>query len=89
MRCQYARQEGLLLLWQWQVYELDTLTVTHASRYPGPILSLALSPDCGMLAVGMADGLLSLRKHAAPKALDGAAGQGGCTVKYSQVVDSK
>ena len=52
---------------EMQVHELDTMSVTHASRYPAPILSLALSPDCGMLAVGMADGLLSLRKHANPK----------------------
>jgi U3 small nucleolar RNA-associated protein 15 len=46
-----------------KVFDLDTFKVTHASRYPGPILSLGLSPDCSLLAVGQADGLLSIRKH--------------------------
>lgn len=50
-----------------KIFELDTFKVTHASKYPSPILSLGLSPDCGLLAVGMADGALSIRKHAKPK----------------------
>ena len=50
-----------------QVFELDGFRVTHASRYPAPVLSLGLSPDCGLLAVGMADGALSVRRHARPK----------------------
>ncbi|KAK9801858.1 hypothetical protein WJX73_002537 [Symbiochloris irregularis] len=50
-----------------KVYELDGMKVTHASCYPAPVLSLALSPDCSLMAVGMADGLLSLRKHANPR----------------------
>ena len=50
-----------------QVFDLDTFKVTHASRYPGPILSVGLSPDCSLLAVGQADGLLSIRKHRRPK----------------------
>ncbi|KAK9841941.1 hypothetical protein WJX81_000200 [Elliptochloris bilobata] len=50
-----------------KVYELDSYRVTHASRYPSPVLSLGLSPDCGLLAVGMADGALSVRRHARPK----------------------
>jgi U3 small nucleolar RNA-associated protein 15 len=45
---------------------LDSYKVTHASKYPAPILSMGLSPDCGLLAVGMADGNLSVRKHARP-----------------------
>jgi U3 small nucleolar RNA-associated protein 15 len=49
-----------------QIIELDGFTVTHASRYPAPILSLGISPDCGTLAVGMADGALSLRRHDRP-----------------------
>lgn len=49
-----------------KVYELDSYKVTHASKYPAPILSMGLSPDCGLLAVGMADGNLSVRKHARP-----------------------
>lgn len=77
-------QADLSLLGPRQVYELDTLVVTHASRYPGPVLSLALSPGCGMLAVGLADGLLALHKHAVPKAPDGAAGQGGQPIQHGQ-----
>mmetsp|Transcript_38583 Transcript_38583/g.109118 ORF Transcript_38583/g.109118 Transcript_38583/m.109118 type:complete len:511 (-) Transcript_38583:107-1639(-) len=49
-----------------KVYELDTFKVTHASKYPAPILSLGLSPDNSLLAVGMADGNLSLRRHRRP-----------------------
>lgn len=50
-----------------KVYDLDTFKVTHASKYPGPVLSLGISPDCGLLAVGQADGQLSIRKHSQPK----------------------
>lgn len=61
-----------------KVHELDGMGVTHASRYPAPILSVALSPDCSVLAVGMADGLLSLRKHARqPQPADASLGMGG------------
>lgn len=49
------------------MYELDTFQVTHASKYPSPVLSLGLSPNCGLLAVGMANGMLSVRRHARPK----------------------
>jgi len=49
-----------------KVYELDSFKVTHASKYPAPILSLGLSPDCGLLAVGMADGNLSMRRNPRP-----------------------
>ena len=47
-----------------QVHELGAMRVVHASRYPGPILSMGLAPDCSLLAVGLADGTLSLRRHA-------------------------
>lgn len=57
-----------------QVYDLDTFKVTHASKYPGPVLSLGISPDCGLLAVGQADGQLSIRKHATPKVVPVGAG---------------
>ena len=71
-----------------QVYDLDTFKVTHASKYPGPVLSLGISPDCGLLAVGQADGQLSTRKHARPKVVPVEAGMArnssismlGCTV---------
>ena len=49
-----------------QVHELDGLRVVHASRYPAPILSMALSPDASMLAVGLSDGILSMRRAARP-----------------------
>lgn len=35
--------------------------VLHSLRYPAPVLSLALSPDDQHLAVGMSDGVLSIR----------------------------
>lgn len=54
-----------------QIYELDSFKVTHASKYPAPVVSLGLSPNCSTLAVGMADGLLSIRKHARPKVITG------------------
>lgn len=51
-----------------QVYELERFQVTHIQKYPGPILSLGLSGDAGLLAVGLADGTLTVRKHAKPRA---------------------
>ncbi|MEW5302577.1 MAG: hypothetical protein WDW36_005346 [Sanguina aurantia] len=54
-----------------KIFELDNFTVTHASKYPSPILSLALSPDCSSLAVGLADGTLSIRKQVKRKPVTG------------------
>ena len=65
-----------------QIYELDSFKVTHASKYPGPVLSLGLSPDCALLAVGQADGLLSIRKHSRPKAVPVEAGEHGLLVLH-------
>ncbi len=62
-----------------QVYDLDTFKVTHASKYPGPVTSLGISPDCGLLAVGQADGQLSIRKHSKPKLVPVEAGKPHCT----------
>lgn len=45
------------------MYELDTFKVTHVARYPAPVLSLGIASDASMLAVGMADGLLSVRRN--------------------------
>lgn len=45
--------------------------MTHATKYPAPVLSLGISGDAGLLAVGLADGTLTVRKHARPKALAG------------------
>lgn len=50
-----------------KVFELNDFKVTSASKYPAPVLSMGISPDCSLLAVGMADGMLSVRKHARPK----------------------
>lgn len=52
-----------------KVFELNNFKVTSASKYPAPVLSMGISPDCSLLAVGMADGMLSVRKHARPKPL--------------------
>ena len=54
--------------------------LTHVSKYPAPILSLAVSPDCSKLAVGMANGVLSIRQRRPQSAgpslrLPGAQGQ--------------
>jgi U3 small nucleolar RNA-associated protein 15 len=46
-----------------KVYDIDTFQVTHASKYPAPVLSLGLSSNNKHLAVGMADGTLSIRRH--------------------------
>ena len=62
-----------------QVYDLDTFNVTHASKYPGPVTSLGISPDCSLLAVGQADGQLSIRKHSKPKLVPVEAGKPCCT----------
>ncbi|WIA16183.1 hypothetical protein OEZ85_012896 [Tetradesmus obliquus] len=56
-----------------KIFELDDFKVTHASKYPAPVTGLGLSADCSLLAVGMADGMLSVRKHAKPKVVQ----QGG------------
>lgn len=45
------------------MYELDAFKVTHVSKYPAPVLSVAISPNAALLGVGMADGQLSVRKH--------------------------
>ncbi|GBG72196.1 hypothetical protein CBR_g11128 [Chara braunii] len=45
-----------------KVYELDSFKTTHSSRYPAPILSMAVSPTLQTLAVGLSTGLLSIRK---------------------------
>lgn len=46
-----------------KVFELDAFGVTAASRYPAAVLSLAISPDAGAVAVGMADGSLCVRRR--------------------------
>ncbi|KAK3269238.1 hypothetical protein CYMTET_22303 [Cymbomonas tetramitiformis] len=50
-----------------KIYDLDKFQVCHASKYPGPILSLGLSGDCGTMAVGLANGILSIRNRKKPR----------------------
>lgn len=49
-----------------------SLQVTHAISYPSPVLSMAISPDCATLAVGMANGMLAVKRHAKPTPVPGA-----------------
>ncbi|XP_077989394.1 U3 small nucleolar RNA-associated protein 15 homolog [Glandiceps talaboti] len=44
-----------------KVYDLTTYKTVHSLSYPGAVLSVALSPDENTVAVGMADGLLSIQ----------------------------
>ena len=53
-----------------KVFELDSFKVSHSSKYPSPVLSLGISPDCKLLAVGLSDGTLSIRQHDRPRAVD-------------------
>jgi U3 small nucleolar RNA-associated protein 15 len=46
-----------------KVFDPEVFKLTHASKYPSPILSLALAPDNSSFAVGMADGTLSMRRR--------------------------
>ena len=61
-----------------KVHELDDFTVTHAAKYPCPVLSVALSPDANVIAVGCANKLLSIRRRKVPReAAYGLCGVGG------------
>ena len=46
-----------------KVFDPEVFKLTHASKYPSPILSLAVAPDNTAIAVGMADGTLSVRRR--------------------------
>jgi U3 small nucleolar RNA-associated protein 15 len=50
-----------------KVFDPQTFELKHASKYPSPILSLGLTSNCTAMAVGMADGTLSLRARRAAK----------------------
>jgi hypothetical protein len=60
-----------------QVYDVRDFKVTYALKFPEPILSLALAPDCSAMAVGMAGGSLAIRRFSRPKALLQAPATGG------------
>lgn len=59
-----------------KVFELDSFGCTHASRFGGPILSMAVAPGAQALAVGLANGTLALRRRMQVK-VDAAGGGGG------------
>lgn len=44
-----------------KIYDVTSYKVVHTLNYPSPILSVSASPGDKVVAVGMADGLLSLR----------------------------
>eukprot|EP01127_Copromyxa_protea_P013681 TRINITY_DN3693_c0_g1_i1.p1 TRINITY_DN3693_c0_g1~~TRINITY_DN3693_c0_g1_i1.p1 ORF type:complete len:531 (-),score=77.91 TRINITY_DN3693_c0_g1_i1:20-1612(-) len=46
---------------QIKIYSTETYNLVHGIKYPGPIMSLALSPANTHLVVGMSDGILSIR----------------------------
>ncbi|XP_071100643.1 U3 small nucleolar RNA-associated protein 15 homolog [Haliotis cracherodii] len=46
-----------------KIYDVASYQVVHTLDYPGAILSLAVAPDDSLLVVGMADGLLSIKKR--------------------------
>ena len=74
------------------MFELDSFKVTHAMRYPSPIMSIGLSADCRLLAVGTSDGMLSVRKHQRHRRLKPAAkglcSLGGCSSTVTQRLHS-
>ncbi len=53
-----------------KIFDLKNYDETFSMRYSAPVLSVQLSPDSNVLAVGMADGTLSLKQnsrvHAGP-----------------------
>ncbi len=50
-----------------QVFNAEAFQLVHASKYPAPILSMAISIDNGAMAVGMSDGVVAVRrKHQEP-----------------------
>jgi len=57
-------------------FATEFMQVTHTMKFSGPILSTAISPDSRVLAVGMADGSLSIRSRQAT----GAGAKGGIIV---------
>ncbi|KAJ2740396.1 U3 small nucleolar RNA-associated protein [Coemansia sp. BCRC 34301] len=46
-----------------KVYDVENFKMVYNISYPAPVLSVALSPDNAMLAVGMTSGVFSLRKR--------------------------
>eukprot|EP01104_Vermistella_antarctica_P000107 TRINITY_DN1011_c1_g4_i1.p1 TRINITY_DN1011_c1_g4~~TRINITY_DN1011_c1_g4_i1.p1 ORF type:complete len:519 (+),score=128.63 TRINITY_DN1011_c1_g4_i1:519-2075(+) len=51
-----------------KVYDVADYQVTHSMKYSGPILCMGISPDNKHFAVGMADGMLSIKTRQVDKA---------------------
>lgn len=43
-------------------YDISSFSVTHSMKYEQPVMCVGLSPDNRALAVGMADGTLSIKR---------------------------
>ncbi|XP_013414421.1 U3 small nucleolar RNA-associated protein 15 homolog [Lingula anatina] len=50
-----------------KIYDVATYQVVHTLDYPAAVLSLGVAPDDSVIAVGMADGLLSVQHRKAEK----------------------
>ncbi|KAI8340753.1 WD40-repeat-containing domain protein [Chlamydoabsidia padenii] len=46
-----------------KIYNVQDYKVVHSMKYPAPILSVGISPNDTHIAVGMANGLLSIRQR--------------------------
>ncbi|KAJ1679284.1 snoRNA-binding rRNA-processing protein [Spiromyces aspiralis] len=46
-----------------KIYDVQDYRMVHSIKYPAPVLSVGVAPDDTVLAVGMASGLLSIRKR--------------------------
>jgi U3 small nucleolar RNA-associated protein 15 len=53
-----------------KVHEIDGFTVTHAAKFPGPVLCCAISPDANAFAVGLASKTLCVRKRTKARIVD-------------------
>lgn len=51
-----------------RVFNLNNFKVTHAAKYPHPLVSMGLSASSQTLAVGTTSGLLFIRQRKAPEA---------------------
>ena len=53
-----------------KVHEIDTFTVKHAAKFPGPVLCCSVSPDANVFTVGMANKTLCIRKRTKTRIAD-------------------
>jgi U3 small nucleolar RNA-associated protein 15 len=68
-----------------QIHDLSSFQLVHASKYPAPILSLAMSADGAKMAVGMADGVLAIRQRRDRASPASAEASGGRRRRYGPV----